>query len=46
MADGKIKLDEQSIKEATDKEIGDAIIKEFSKPEWKKKNVFIRRAYR
>ena len=46
MADGKIGLDETSIKQATDKEIGDAILKEFSKPEWKKKNVIIRRAYR
>ena len=46
MRSGEIGLDEQSIKKAADKEIGDRLLKEFSKPKWKDKGLEIRRAYR
>ena len=46
MREGKIGLDEQSIKRAADKEIGDRLLKEFSKPKWKDKGLEVRRAYR
>ena len=37
---------EKSIKRAADKEIGDRLLKEFSKKEWKDKGLIVRRAYR
>ena len=46
MRSGEIGLDEASIKKAADKEIGDRLIKEFSKPKWKEKGLEVRRAYR
>jgi len=46
MREGKIGLDEKSIKRAADKEIGDRLLKEFSKPKWKDKGLEVRRAYR
>ena len=46
MREGKIGLDEKSIKRAADKEIGDRLLKEFSKKEWKDKGLIVRRAYR
>ena len=46
MRAGKVGLDEASIKKAADKEIGDLLLKEFSKPKWKKKGLTVRRAYR
>ena len=46
MLEGKVGLDEQSIKKAADKEIGDLLLKEFSKKKWKDKGLTVRRAYR
>ena len=46
MREGKIELNEKSIKRAADKEIGDRLLKEFSKKEWKEKGLIVRRAYR
>ena len=46
MRSGKIGLDEKSIKEAADKEIGDRLLKEFSQQKWKDKGLEVRRAYR
>ena len=46
MIDGKLKPNESSIKTASDIDIGNRLIKEFSKKEWKEKGLIVKRYLR
>lgn len=46
MMEGKLKPDESSIKTASDIDIGNRLIKEFSKKEWKEKGLIVKRYLR
>ena len=44
--EGKLKTDDDTLRAFLNKEIGDIILREFSKPEWKSKGFTIERYYR